>query len=242
MSVERIGGATLYLADCEEVFRNLPEIVVDAIISDPPYGDTETHRSHLSTTILRNGEPAGQALGFAGWSAEDCVRHVRRWTEIAAGWVVFTCEWKYMHLLHADGTLVRFGIWRKPDGAPQFTGDRPGMGWEAVAICHGRGRARGGSNRKTWNGGGKHAFWEVPKGSSTSRHPTAKPVRLYESFVADFTQPDDLVLDPYMGAGTTGVACVNLGRRFMGIEINPRHFDIACERIRMAHAQGRLFA
>lgn len=234
-----IGDAELYCGNCLEI---LPELgKVDHVISDPPYGDEHTHKSHLSTTILRNGEPAGQALGFNGWTEDQCVERVREWCEIANRWVVFTCEWKYMHALHRDGTLVRFGIWRKPDGAPQFTGDRPGMGWEAVAICTPSAPARGGERRKRWNGGGKHAFWSWPKGENRSGHPTGKPLGLYQEFVKDFTDPGEKVIDPFMGSGTTGVACMNLGRKFIGIEIDRKYFDIACERIEQAQKQARLF-
>ena len=241
MSIEKvvIGNAELYHGDCMEVLPGLGK--VDHVISDPPYGDSETHKSHLSTTTLRNGEPAGQALDFGGWSQADAVQWTSRLCAIAREWVVMTFEWKYMRALHDDGTLVRFGIWRKPDGAPQFTGDRPGTGWEAVAICHGRGRARGGSNRKQWNGGGKHGFWVHPKGLNRSGHPTEKPYGLFADFVTDFTSPGDLVLDPFMGSGTTGVACMNLGRKFIGIELERKYFDIACERIDQAQRQGDLF-
>jgi site-specific DNA-methyltransferase (adenine-specific) len=57
-----------------------------------------------------------------------------------------------------------------------------------------------------------------------------------------FTDLGQTVLDPFMGSGTTGVACANLGRKFIGIEIEPKYFDIACERISAAYAQMRLFA
>ena len=56
-----------------------------------------------------------------------------------------------------------------------------------------------------------------------------------------FTNQDQTILDPFMGSGTTGVACMNLGRKFIGIEIEEKYFEIACERIRAAQAQGRLF-
>jgi len=71
------------------------------------------------------------------------------------------------------------------------------------------------------------------------QHPTQKPIRVMEwtlGFVAG------AILDPFMGSGTTGVACANLGRKFIGIEIEEKYFDIACERISAAYAQGRLFA
>jgi site-specific DNA-methyltransferase (adenine-specific) len=231
--IERIGDAVLYLGDCYTITPTLPP--VDAVVTDPPYGDAATHSSHLSKIKLKNGEPAGQALGFEGISKEQAVELAQLWTLIAKRWVVFTCEWKYAHALDEAGLLVRLGIWRKPDGAPQFTGDRPGTGWEAVAICHRAGKKR-------WNGGGKHAFWHWPKGQNDSGHPTGKPIGLFSDFVADFTEPGETVLDPFMGSGTTGVACINLGRKFIGIERDPRYFAIAVDRIRAAQAQQRLFA
>ena len=230
---EVIGNAELWLGDCRDVLPLLPK--VDAVVTDPPYGDEATHAKHLSSITLKNGEPAGQALGFAGISQAECVDLVASWVNKAERWVVFTCEWKYAHALDAAGLLVRLGIWRKPDGAPQFTGDRPGMGWEAVAVCHKPGRKR-------WNGGGKHGFWVHAKSQNTSGHPTGKPVGLFADFVADFTDAGEVVLDPFMGSGTTGVACANLGRAFIGIEIDPKYFDIACRRIEDAQRQGRLIA
>ena len=74
-----------------------------------------------------------------------------------------------------------------------------------------------------------------------NEHPTQKPVPLMKWCVAFF--PDALnILDPFMGSGTTGVACMNLGRSFIGIEIEERYFQIACERIENAQRQERLFA
>ena len=233
MRSEQIGDATLILGDCREVLPTLGR--VDHVISDPPYGDADTHARHLSSITLRNGEPAGQALGFGGISEAECVRLTEQWTEMARRWCVFTCEWKFIHALDAVGALVRFGIWRKPDGAPQFTGDRPGTGWEAIAICHRAGKKR-------WNGGGKHAVWTVAKAENATGHPTGKPLGLFSAFVEDFTDAGETILDPFMGSGTTGVACARLGRRFIGVEIEPRYFDIACRRIEEAYRQPRLFA
>lgn len=231
MRVETIGDAVLYLGDC----RNISIGPVDHVISDPPYGDDDTHAGHLSTVTLKNGEPARQALGFKGLSCAELTALAVGWTEIAQRWCVFTSEWKFMHALDAAGVLVRFGIWRKADGAPQFTGDRPGTGWEGVAICHRAGK-------KKWNGGGKHGVWNHPKGENTSGHPSGKPIGLFMDFVSDFTDSGDTILDPFMGSGTTGVAALRLGRRFLGIEIDPKYFDIACKRIDREVRQGNLFA
>lgn len=227
-----IGNATLYCGDCMDILPGLPK--VDAVITDPPYGDKDTHKNHLATVTLRDGTPAGQALGFDGISKEDAVRLAVEWCEKAARWVVFTCEWKYAHALDDAGVLVRLGIWRKPDGAPQFTGDRPGMGWEAVAICHR-------SGKKRWNRGGGHGFWVFPKGQNDSGHPTGKPLGLFSAFVSDFTDLGETILDPFMGSGTTGVAAIQMGRKFIGVEREPKYFEIACRRIEAAHQQADLF-
>lgn len=71
-------------------------------------------------------------------------------------------------------------------------------------------------------------------------HPNEKPERLPALFIDLTTRPGDLVLDPFMGSGTTGVSAVRAGRRFIGIEIEPRYFDIACRRIEQAQRQGDL--
>lgn len=225
------GRVTLYRGDCREILPTLGK--VDAVVTDPPYGTNDTHANHLSKITLRDGTPAGQALGFGGISGEELVSFAKDWCELSARWVIFTCEWKDAHKLDEAGVLIRLGIWRKPDGAPQFTGDRPGTGWEAIAICHRPGR-------KKWNGGGRHAVWTVPKGQGDG-HPTQKPVQLAQHFISDFTNSGETVLDPFMGSGTTGVAAVKLGRKFIGIEIDHRYFDIACRRIEAASKQPDMF-
>src|SRR5450755_1974891 len=100
-----IGDATLYLGDCREILPTLPK--VDAVVTDPPYGDSATHAKHLSSVVLANGEAARQPLGFRGISEADCVEFAAQWTAKAARWVVFTCEWKYGHALDKAGLLIR---------------------------------------------------------------------------------------------------------------------------------------
>lgn len=72
-------------------------------------------------------------------------------------------------------------------------------------------------------------------------HPAQKPVELICDLLL-MAKDSSTVLDMFMGSGTTGVACANLGRKFIGIEIEPKYFDIACERIENAYRQSRLFA
>ena len=84
-------------------------------------------------------------------------------------------------------------------------------------------------------------FWHIPR-DPAGDHPTPKPVNLMERMITHSTDAGDAVLDPFMGSGSTGVAAINLGRKFVGIEIERRYFDMACERIDKANSQGRLFA
>ncbi|WP_043223575.1 DNA-methyltransferase [Bordetella hinzii] len=77
--------------------------------------------------------------------------------------------------------------------------------------------------------------------SYSKEHPTQKPVNLMEWCIKHAGNPNS-VIDPFMGSGTTGVACMNLGRHFIGIEREPKYFDIACRRIEDAQRQGRLVA
>jgi predicted RNA methylase len=85
-------------------------------------------------------------------------------------------------------------------------------------------------------------FSYPPTQGGPGRHPTEKPVQLMGDLVQVVTDPGQVVLDLFMGSGTTGVACVQLGRRFIGIEKDPAHFETACRRLEQAVAQGQLFA
>ena len=80
----------------------------------------------------------------------------------------------------------------------------------------------------------------APVGGDDKSHIAEKPIQLLETLIG-ITARGAIVCDPFMGSGTTGVACVNLGRKFIGIEIERRYFDAACDRIEKAYAQGKLF-
>lgn len=222
---KNIGGCRLLCGDCFELMPQLG--TVDAVITDPPY-NPRTHNGARSAKSL-----SASMIDFDFLTEQRFIEFCGNVIGQARRWVVMSCAWQHAAELERAGMpLVRLGIWHKPNGAPQFTGDRPGMGWEAIAILHREGRKR-------WNGGGHHAVWvcNVERGA----HPTQKPLALLLDWITKFTEPGELVLDPFMGSGTTGVACEKLGRRFIGIEKDPRYFGMACARIAEAGAAGRLF-
>lgn len=237
-----IGNATLYLGDCLQVLPSLE--MVDAVITDPPY----EAEAHTKGRRLLGKQESGQrtveygALDFEAMTEETRERSTDLARAICRGWMLTFCQaeavakWREAHE-SANAKYKRAMVWIKPDGAPQFTGDRPGMGYESiVASWCGTGRSR-------WNGGGRHGvFTHAQRDDNTSKeHMTQKPLALMRELVALFSNPGDIVLDMFMGAGTTGVAAVQLGRRFVGIERNERHFETACRRIKQAQQQAELF-
>lgn len=218
-------GVELWLGDCREVLPLLGK--VDAVVTDPPYGSV-THAGARSINSLN-----ATTIDFEAITSADLARLCKCFTGLAQRWVIMTCEWRHAASLEAAGVpLIRLGVWIKPNGAPQFTGDRPGTGWEAVAILHREGKKR-------WNGGGHHAVWTYP--IEQGDHPTQKPYRLVADWLRSFTDIRETILDPFMGSGTTGVAAVKLGRRFIGIEIEPKYYEIAKRRISEALRQPDLF-
>jgi site-specific DNA-methyltransferase (adenine-specific) len=128
-------------------------------------------------------------------------------------------------------------FWIKPDASPRFNGQGPARGAECIvtAWC--------GKGYRVWNGGGmRGVFTHNTNGPNREgTHPTEKPLSLMKQLVSLFTQPEELVCDPFMGSGTTGIACLDLGRKFIGIERDEKYFDLACKRLEAAHRQPKLF-
>ncbi len=244
MTVERGKGWEMHLGDCLQVMATLAP--VDHVITDPPYeaeAHTKARRALKDSTQRRGAVNTGKVrridqpleIRFAAITNDEREAVADRCADLARRWTIAFCQieavaaWRGA-LVSGGLEWVRGGIWRKPNGAPQFTGDRPGQGFESLAIAHRPGKKR-------WNGGGKHAFWECPLdhhagGGGRNEHPTRKPVGLMMELVADFTDRDEVVLDPFAGSGTTGVACLRFGRAFIGIEKDPTYFALACERLR----------
>lgn len=227
--VEQIGDATLYLGDCRDILPTLGW--ADAIITDPPYS-ANTHK------MAKTNKGASHGVKLVTFDAldDDGFRSVvDACFEACGGWIVMTCDYRHAALCYQHEGFVRLGAWVKPNPVPQISGDRPGQGFETVLIMHGA------TQKKSWNRGGGSGVWTYPV-TNGADVPTQKPLSLIAAFVSDFTRPMHKVVDPFMGAGTTGVACVQQGRRFVGIEALPEHFEVACRRIEAAHKQPRLFS
>lgn len=246
--VEHIGDATLYLGDCLEVMPTLD--LVDHVFADPPY-EKHMHvakkgaRSKMNYGSPRKIRTDGHAnpppVDFA---SIDGIREqaAKAMAKAGTGWLLVfctpegVCPWRDA-IEAASVRYKRACHWIKPDSAPQFNGQGPAMGAEmfVTAWC--------GQGISKWNGGGRRNVFTHPcqPPDRDGRHPTEKPIGLMAELLTLFTSPDQLVLDPFMGSGTTGVACARYGRRFIGIEQDPKWFEIACGRITAAYQQPRLF-
>lgn len=235
--VEIIGDCTLYLGDCLEILPTLG--VVSHLISDPPYED-ELHAA-IGRIRRNDGREMITDLGFAGVNA-DRASIASHSVAASAGWVIlFTLAegvraWRDA-LQEAKAKWDTTCFWVKPDASPRFNGQGPARGAECFVTCW------AGKGHRKWNAGGKRGVYtHCVNVGRQGEHPTEKPVSLMAEIIRDFTAPGDVVCDPFMGSGTTGVACAQHGRGFVGIEQNPTWFDLACRRIEEAYRQPRLFA
>jgi len=215
--VVTIGDATLYLGDCLEILPTLPK--VDAVVTDPPYGI-----SHPCNYGERGRGALAACNDYPDVHDDDKPFDPSPWLALS----VPTLFWGGNHF--ADRLPFSGGwlVWDKerPDDLDQATCE---LAWTNYV----KGVRR---IRYLWNGmmraGEKGHNW----------HPTQKPIAVMEWALSLRWTPCGTILDPYMGSGTTGVACAQLGRKFIGIEIERKYFDIACERIDNAYRQQRLFA
>lgn len=228
-----IGGATLYLGDCMDILPTLPK--VDAVITDPPYSD----KTHDNAKSNAGGGSGVKTIDFQAIDFEFVSKFLSECSRVCDSWVIANMDWLQIAQLqfkgHEQFELVRFGVWLKSNPMPQISADRPAHGWDGIAYLYPKGK------KKSWNGGGAHGNWVGPV-ITNGDHPTGKPVAMVCSWVERFTDYGNTVLDPFMGSGTTGVACAQMGRNFIGIEREPKYFDIACKRIEQAYAQRQMFA
>jgi DNA modification methylase len=207
-----IGNAELYLGDCSEILPHLPK--VDACITDPPYGIAlDTDYSSLARSTRTYAPIAGDDLAF----------------NPAPLLSLAPCA--FFGADHFHDTLPSGGTWHI---------------WDKRGAAKSNMFADFETWWTSWKSGPSRILryqWicGVHPGVTPERveHPTVKPVPVMQGVIANTDYR--LILDPFMGSGSTGIACVQLGRSFIGIEREPKYFDIACKRIEQAYNQRPLF-
>ena len=208
---EIIGDATLYLGDCREILPTLPR--VDAVVTDPPYGiGFKYEDSYDDDPILHQGRVSEWVPALiAATNGPVCI-----FCGIRQLWAYPPAHW-------IMSWRKTFSVSRSPFGSNN---------WEPVLVYN-KGR----------NGERASDSFEATfmNDAVAAEHPCPKPVKAMQEVILRASLPDETILDPFMGSGTTGVAALKLGRKFIGIEIEPKYFDIACRRIEQAYKQPDLF-
>ena len=212
MEKVEIGGATLYLGDCRDILPTLPK--VNAVITDPPYG---IKRSGQVETFVKNPKHKRRNHKDFGWDEDRPSADLFDAMIAVSSVQVF---WGGNYFADLLPPTMGWLYWDK--GQPGLSMSDGELAWTSLnralrsMVC----------NRSALVG---------------ADHPTQKPLRLMKWCIEQVGNPQT-ILDPFMGSGTTGVAAIEMGRKFIGIEREPKYFDIACKRIEQAQAQGQMFA
>lgn len=246
--------AAVYNTDCLAWLKAQPDAAFDVCITDPPFDE----RTHAGARSFDKKKGYSKLVDFAPLSPDVFVPEILR---VTRRWVICFCALEQIgeYRRVADDAYVRSTAWVKRGGfTPQFSGDRPAQNCEGLVLMH-----RAGHGRKRWAGGGdtlelvgpttgteEIAFLEgfigpnsrVEKKAADLHHPTLKPLWLMRTLVDLFAAPGDHILDPFMGSGTTGVAALERGHPFTGLELDPRYFTEAQARIELTKAQPDMLA
>jgi len=223
------GRATLYCADCLDVLPTLEAGSVDAVVTDPPYGIN--YQSHMRIESERFSKLLGDGKLPVAWipqalrvgKDDACLFSFCRWDAAEELRIAIDQHWDLRSQViwdrgnHGLGDLKRQyapihdTCWFATKGVWEFPNGRP-----------------------------KSIYNDMRLSGGELEHPTQKPVNLMAKIILDLTNEDDTILDPFMGSGTTGVAAIKLGRRFIGVELSREYYDIALRRIQQAEAQPTL--
>ena len=207
-----IGAAQLYLGDCLSILPHLPK--VDAVVTDPPYG--------INADRDRNSEQWGwRDYGNGGWDKARPSAELMRLVLQASRHAVIWGGNYFIDVLPAN-PLAKWLVWDK--GQEGFSLADCEFAW-----CSFEGAIR------------RKLYPRALAMQDGKEHPTQKALAVISWCIEQLPNGCSAILDPFMGSGTTGVACAQLGRKFIGIEIEERYFKIACERIENAYRQKKLF-
>lgn len=211
-----IGRATLYCGDAREILPTLQ--LVDAVVTDPPYGIGE------AAGRAKGREKAAKARDYGndGWDDEPIDDLLMRQVRLAGHWHIMFGG-NYYDVPPSSCWLV----WDKCNSGDFADCE---LAWTNLPKAVRR-------IQYLWNGMIRE------KGAQRGDHPTQKPLEVMKWCIGHLPEPNNLILDPFMGSGTTGVAAVQMGRDFIGIEREKRYFEAAVRRIREANGDdcGPLF-
>ena len=207
----------LFHGDCIELMKNIPDGSIDMILCDLPYGEVNRKSSGLRN--LDKSVADNCSIDF-----EKLISEYKR--TLKNGTVYLFCGTKQIslltELLQNNGFSTRLGLWEKSNPSP-MNGDKVWLSGAEFCVI-------GRQAKATFNRHCEKPIWKYPCGRNKF-HPTQKPTEMLEYLIESSTNPGETVLDNCMGSGSTGVACANTGRRFIGMEMDDNYFSKASERI-----------
>ena len=207
----------LRCGDCIEIMKDIPNKSVDLILCDLPYGEVNRKSSGLRNLDKEDADVCN--IDFT-----DLIKQYKR--ILNKGTVYLFCGTKQISelvsLLQENGFSTRLGLWEKSNPSP-MNGDKVWLSGAEFCVI-------GRLPKATFNRHCEKPIWKYPCGRN-KLHPTQKPIELMEYLILSSTNEGDTVLDNCMGSGSTGVACLNTNRKFIGIELNDKHFEVAKNRI-----------
>jgi site-specific DNA-methyltransferase (adenine-specific) len=266
MRIEKIGAATLYLGDCRDVLPTLGN--VDAVVTSPPYDDMRNYAGSLTEwgepvwqdiiaklhrTVsdgaavvwivgdqALDGDESGssfeQALAFkrAGFKLFDTMIYEKIQVSPFGNQRSYAQAFEYMFVF-SKGALRTSNMLRDRKNT------RPGKQSVIAKGADADGLSSARIIKEIAEHGRRTNIWSYGVGGGDTGHPAVFPIKLAQDHIASWTNAGDTVADCFLGSGTTGVAAVQMGRKFIGIEREPKYFDIACRRIEQAQRQGDMF-
>jgi len=216
--VVTIGNATLYCGDCREV---IGELTFDSIVTDPPYGIGMNTMQPFKRSC--NGKKRNLHAGGT-WAAKDIYKDID-WDSEAPD---------LTFLLERNVPMMVFG----GNYFDELPPSRKWIIWDKGETHYRRSFAEAELAWCSFDGNTriiKHIPDHMGFGKKPKVHPTQKPVKVMEYCISELPKGiGNIICDPFMGSGTTGVAAIKLGRAFVGIEQKKKYFEIACQRIRQA--------
>lgn len=228
---------TLHKGDCLELMKDIPDNSVDLVATDCPYHIVPggcTNKGDGNGIFQKDNASDGKLFAHNEIEFSEWLPDVYRVLKSGTHCYIF-CNGRNLMRLQSEAEKVGFEyqnllIWDKGNVTP----NRYYMGACEFILMLKKGKSRTINNPSCSN------ILRVKNKIGKKYHPTEKPVQLMQILIENSTNTGDTVLDPFMGSGSTGVACVNTGRNFIGIELDEQYFNIAQDRINSANQTGQI--
>ena len=207
----------IYLGDCLELMKDIPDKSIDMVLTDIPY--VEVNRNSNGLRNLDKGK-----ADIIDFNLDELVNELCR---ITKGSIYIYCGTEQVSnirkLLIQNKMSIRLIIWEKSNPSP-MNGDKIWL--SGIECC-----VYGKFPKATFNLHCKNTVLRYPCGRSKI-HPTQKPLKMFEDLILASSNEGDTILDPFIGSGTTAIACINTNRNFIGVEKDEHYFNLANERLK----------